>query len=273
MIDIKNIILNKDIRNDILQYHWSRKESIKYNKLKYITKPYTSEDLDLAIQYNSYDCVVKFLDKLILNTKIDNMIINQCNSLRVFQYIYNYFTKIYDTEHIHNLLRTEIYVSKGLTDIINFIYDEGYTITVEDINSAEMCELVINKCKVDYKSIPISNFGCKALIYLYENEFIEYELEDSILDGNIDMIDYFLDEIETIPTTSQICDLISLNYERIDLIRNFDTTSDIIAMNAIENGDMNVIETLINSGFCRDEMISYCMDRGYEDMEELLYNY
>ena len=272
MIDINNIILNDNIRNDILQYHWSRKESIKYNKLKYISKPYTLEELDLAIEYDSYDCVVEFLDKLILNTKINNMIINQCNSLKVFQYIYNYFTKIYNTKQIQHLLRTEIYVSKGITDVINFIYDEGYAITVNDINHANMCDLVINKCKVDYKSIPISNFGYKALIYLYENELIEYELTNAILDGELDMIDYFLDDLEKIPTTEQLKDLINIGYKRLDLIRDIPRYNDEISEALIEGDDMEQIEMMLNSGFDKEQLVNYCIERRYEEMESILYN-
>ena len=272
MIDIKNIILNEDIRNDILKYNWSRKESIKYNKLKYITKPYTQKDLDMALQYDSYDLVVEFLDKLIFTSKIDVMIINECQSLRTFQYVYNYLKNIYDIEKI-NILKTEIYIRKGLTEIINFIYDEGFTINVDDINDADMCELLINKCKINYKMIPISHLGYKVLIYLYENELIEYELEDAILDGNIDMIDYFLDDLEKIPTTQQVCQLISIGYERLDVMRDFDTKSDEIAMNLIEIGDMDAIEGILIAGFDRDILINYCIERGYEDMESILYNY
>lgn len=273
MINTKNIILNPYIRDDIFKFNWSRHESIKYNKLKYISKPYTIDDLYLALQYDSYELVVEFLDKLIFNDKIDVTIINDCHSLRTFKHVYNFFTLIYDVDQITSFLRTEIYVSKGITDIINFIYDEGYTINVTDINHENMFKLVVDKCKVDYKAITMDCFGPKVLIYMYEQELIDYDLSDAIISGNIDMIDYFLDEIEVVPTTEQVCELIRINYEHMDLLRDINSSSDDIAMNLIENGNMDMIESILIAGFDRELLIHYCIDSGYEDLEEILYNY
>jgi hypothetical protein len=194
MLCKQDILLNENIRNDIFKNNWSRIISIKYNKLKYISKPYTHRDLNMALKYDSYDLIVKFLDNLALKSKIDIWVINSCKSLKTFKYVYNFFRNIYSLEDMVKILETSFYVKENKLEIIDFIYDEGFAIDANEFPSVAMFKLLTNKCRVDWRSIPVSNFDTSVKIHLIEDGIIDYRLENAILEGDLDMIDYFLIE-------------------------------------------------------------------------------
>lgn len=87
------------------------------------------------------------------------------------------------------------------------------------------------------------------------------------------MIDYFLDECEIEPSKEDIVELINMGYERMDLIQEIPRYDENITSALIEGNDTEQIEMMLNNGFDRDQLINYCIENKYEDMESILYNF
>ena len=287
-VDTSLVMLNTFYRESILKKLWPRKRAIQHDRLKFISRPYTFNDLELAVQYDKYDLTILFYDKVIMNEKFDPYIIEYCKSLKIFKFLFNHLKQLYTEDEIKNLITSSLYtfVKKGYVDIVRFLSNKGYKMKWihYNVNHVQMIEyfLETKKNKVfiipatvpnSTRNININNCSSEVKKWLYENEKCDYSLEDAILDGDIEMIDYFLDECEVIPTKENMVDLINMDYERMDLIREIPYFDDDICEALIEGDNMESIESMINNGFDRDQLISYCIEKGYEDMESILYNF
>ena len=285
-VDISLVMLSSFYRESIMRKLWSRRHAIKYNRLKYISKPYTFKDLELAIEYDNYDLVVLFYDKVIMNNKFEPFIIQNCKSVKTFEFLLNHMAKFYTEEEIDNILNTYLFtfIKKGSVDIVRFLDNKNYKIMwyKYEINHLSMIEYFFEKTNKVYintdltfilNNVNIHNCSSNIKKWLYENEKCDYNLEDAILDEDIEMIDYFLDDCEVQPSKDNIIDLINMNYEGLDLIREIPYIDDDICQALIEGDNMESIESMINNGLIHDQLINYCIDKGYDEMESTLYNF
>lgn len=263
MYDKKEIILNKFFRDEILKLNWPRKLSIKHDKLKYISKPYTNDDLLHAVQNDSIKLIEVFLNDL-PDYVIHRNLINECMSYTSFQMIWDRKFRCNKWAAIF------IYVEKDIIEIVEFLLNKQYKLDYQpEVRSIEMFNLL--------KSHGYNNdsmiLGENVIIHLLELGEINYNLGNAIYDGNHDVIDYFLDITEYVPSDSEVCELINVGYENINLIKKINKHSLDIAMVAVEMGNYEIIENLMEVGFDRDVLISYSIEKGYEDIEQILYNY
>lgn len=271
MFNIKNILLVENIRNDILKFNWSRIESIKYDKIKYISKPYTKNDIENAIFHNSFEILQIFMKEIKLN-KTDIYLLTKCKQFNIFKYIYDYFINLYDKEDILKIVDIVWIIENDNIEIVEFLINEGIKLEVNCVQSLDMFKLLL-KYNFDYNSIRRNRYCAEVIIYMYENELLDYNLSDAIYDGNHQVIDYFLDELDYIPTNDEVCELMNIDYENMYLIKEIDRNDPFIIMNLIESHKWEMIEQFLDLGIDRDELINYCIENKYEDYEELLYNY
>ena len=278
-IDIKSVILNTYHRETILKKLWTRRTSIKHGKLKYIKKPYTSEDLYEAINSSNYDMVILFYEKLIMNSKINPLIINNSKTIEIFQYIYNQFINLYTKEEIERIIYIKGFVRNGLLDIIKFLDKEGFRFNWYDYNittipviqyflQSHSMNKVVRYSRELQNVVYISNCSPKVKIWLIENNHIEYTLNDAILEGYDEMIDYFIN-IGVKPTKQNIIDLIELEYENLNSIQDIPSFDDDICEALLRTYNIDLIENMFDNGLDRNYFIGYCHLCGIKDYNDI----
>jgi len=241
----KKLLTNDIYRNEIFKFGWSRKMSLKYDKIKYIKRPYTQDDLMVAIKNDSYKLVEIFLKEVVP----DKMVINLCNSLRTFNLIYNYF----GDEVMRFFVFPTIFVEKGYVDIISFLYKSKYKIEPTEINHIEMWKFLKNK---DIYTSQFTILSSDVLIYRIKHEDYNYTLENAISEENMEVIDYFLSCEGNSLTHSQIENLINIGYNLNE--EHYDSVYE-LAIDALRNGDINLLDSLISNGVDRDDLTDYCI--------------
>ena len=254
MLDKKYIILNKNIRHDVLKYSWSRYLAIKYGKLKYVDSPYTKKDLLDAITYNQFEMVKLFH---IDCKNVGSNILNFCiYNFEIFKYFYDYFP--IDTE-----INVKLIVEYGHVDIVKFLYERDY-ITDNDynVNTYDNYKFLLEK-NISF------DMGEQLILELIKNGESNFSLSDAIFNEYMDIINYFLDNDHKL-SVSDVCGLINCRVDDYLVsqlnLDNEAVSSPEIAMHAIESGRTSVIEYLINNGFDQDELLQYCKDVEDDEM-------
>ena len=269
-MSLQNILINKNIRDNILKYKWPRKLSILKDRVKFIKKPYLIEDIHLAIKHNSINCLEVFLK----NINPDITICNQANTFKIFKTLWDHHLKTYTKDEILKRLEPDEFISKDDLDIIDFLYNQGRikAIDVIKINSPKIYEYLLEKKIVDKDNLYKNMFGDELIIYLIGNGEIEYCLGDAIDECRLDVIDYYI-ENSTEMDCGDICDLIEMGYDNIENIPFIHNNYEEIAYKAIITGNHLILDKMIEGGFDKDIMIDCAKEIGYYDVEEFLYNY
>lgn len=276
MNNISAIMTTKSIREDILRRNWSRHTSIRFDRLKYIKKPYTFEDVKKAVKLNSPKCLKEFLKDVKI---VPLMLINDAETIEIFEILWNYYIdeQLLLKEDVINSLLVSIFIEKGCLDIVIFLYENGY-ITYNDIQRIEhlkMYDYLLEKNLIEKDWIDAYNYmnvGDELLIELIKDDRCNFDLTDAIYYARMDVIDYFL-EMGVVPNSAQILDLLELGYDNLKIISDTDCYDTDIGYKVIMNGSYETIDNIMEAGFDRDTLIHCAWEMGEREIKDFLYNY
>ena len=272
-MDLQIILLNKNIREDILKYKWPRKTSIEKDRIKYIKGPYTIKDVEMSMKFKSVNCFKEFLKNSVNVYPV--CLLNNSKTLEMFEIYLEYqICKGMFRKDVLNNINSNIFIEKGYLDIVKYIHNSGYLRDndVHKINHPEMYDFLVNNNLLeDYPDLLFSNmFGDEVIIHLIEENKMRYTLRNAIEDNRIDVIDYLIDN-GILPSSSDVCELIEIGYDKIEDLQL--TSTDEIAYKSISECNYMVIDKLMEAGFDVDTMMDCARELNFYEMEEFLYNY